>query len=69
MNIQINGEQAVIDSEYNSKTLTSLIKQLKYHPKTIVIEYNGIIIGPETWDNQIIKEGDNLEIVTIVGGG
>jgi len=33
------------------------------------VEYNGEILHRQYWENTEIKEGDKLEIVTIVGGG
>jgi sulfur carrier protein len=33
------------------------------------VEYNGLILTPERWEAQQVQDGDNLEIVTIVGGG
>ncbi|HEY9704508.1 MAG TPA: sulfur carrier protein ThiS [Allocoleopsis sp.] len=35
----------------------------------MAIEYNGEILHRQLWDETMIKEGDRLEIVTIVGGG
>ena len=46
-----------------------LKKVLLFYKNIIVIEYNGAILNQEMWEAQIVKDGDNLEIVTIVGGG
>ena len=40
-----------------------------YKPNTIVVELNDLIINSLKWEHTIIKDGDNLEIVSIVGGG
>ncbi len=69
MNIQINGEIKKIEPERKLLSLANLIEQLGYHPQLIVVEYNGTIISSKDWEQQQIKDGDNLEIVTIVGGG
>tara|TARA_Y100001968_G_C18789784_1_gene450653 strand:- start:100 stop:321 length:222 start_codon:yes stop_codon:yes gene_type:complete len=69
MKITINGEAKTINSEHSQITIDSLIQELGHHPKLIVVEYNGTIIEPKEWETQGLKEGDNLEIVTIVGGG
>ncbi len=69
MKITINGEQNAIQTKEGGITLDALIKKLDYHPKLIVIEYNGEILQPLKWANQQIQDGDILEIVTIVGGG
>ena len=69
MKITINGVQKSLDSDQSSLTLLELVKQLGYHPKLIVVEFNGTILNPIRWGKQQIKHGDSLEIVTIVGGG
>ena len=40
-----------------------------YKPNTVVVELNNVIINSIQWGNLKIKDGDNLEIVSIVGGG
>ena len=45
------------------------METLGHHPKLVVVEFNGLIVTPERWADQIVQSGDNLEIVTIVGGG
>ena len=49
--------------------LESLINHLGYQPQLVVVELNGAIINPQDWINTKIKDGDSLEVVTIVGGG
>jgi sulfur carrier protein len=39
------------------------------NPRLVAVEYNGEILHRQYWENTEIKEGDKLEIVTIVGGG
>ena len=69
MKLTVNGEIKIINSPQRGMDLDLAIKELGYNPKLIVIEFNGSIIDPIKWKKQIIKEGDQLEIVTIVGGG
>ena len=40
-----------------------------YKPNTIVVELNNLIINSIKWSTVKLKDGDNLEIVSIVGGG
>ena len=40
-----------------------------YKPNTIVVELNKLIINSTKWEKVSLKDGDNLEIVSIVGGG
>ncbi len=69
MNIKINGEIKIIDDSSKVFFLDGLLKHLGYQPELIVVELNGVIINPQNWINEKIKDGDCLEVVTIVGGG
>ena len=69
MKITLNGENKTIDYSNEAISLQSLITQLGYQPQLIVVELNGAIINPTDWINAKIKDGDYLEVVTIVGGG
>tara|TARA_Y100001970_G_C13795402_1_gene632315 strand:- start:277 stop:513 length:237 start_codon:yes stop_codon:yes gene_type:complete len=69
MNLIINGESKSFSINEEFIILSSLIKLLGHHPLLIVIEYNGTIIPKDLWNKQKVKDGDTLEIVTIVGGG
>lgn len=67
LTLQVNGEQRTLEVE--SATLAVVVETLGHHPKLVVVEYNGLILTPERWAAQEVQTGDNLEIVTIVGGG
>ena len=69
MNLNINGEIKKIDNSDEEIFLEDLIKHLGYQPQLVVVELNGAIINPKDWINTKIKDGDCLEVVTIVGGG
>ena len=40
-----------------------------YKPNTVVVELNDLIINSINLGKVKLKNGDNLEIVSIVGGG
>ncbi len=69
MNLKVNGESKKINHSNEEWSLESLIKYLGYKPQLVVVELNGIIINPKDWITTKIKNGDCLEVVTIVGGG
>ncbi len=68
MKITVNGELIELPF-YNSPTLTDIINELGHNSLLIVVEHNGIISQPDNWSSSLVKDGDILEIVTIVGGG
>ena len=69
MKIKLNGEIKTINNSDDKFFLESIISNLGYEPQLVVVELNGTIINPKEWINTKIKDGDCLEVVTIVGGG
>ena len=69
MKVQINGEVKTIENCDGEFSLEDLIKHLNYQPQLVVVELNSAIINPKYWISTNIKNGDCLEVVTIVGGG
>ena len=68
MKIKVNGEERLIQSN-KSISLNETIRLLGYSSNTVVVEVNNLIINSEEWNEKYIKNGDKLEIVSIVGGG
>ena len=68
MKISINGEEKLIESN-KSISLNETMKLLGYSSSTVVVEVNKLIINSAEWDEKYIRNGDKLEIVSIVGGG
>jgi sulfur carrier protein len=64
--IHINGKNYYC-SPY--MTLGELIKYLNFDINLIVVEYNKEIISKNLWPVTKLTEGDQLEILTLVGGG
>ena len=69
MKISVNGKEKKIELENEKALLSSTLQFLGYKKNTVVVEVNDLIINSKKWKNEIIKEGDKLEIVSIVGGG
>ena len=69
MKIKVNGKEKNIELENEKALLSSTLEILGYKPNTVIVEVNDLIINSTKWGNQKLKEGDRLEIVSIVGGG
>ena len=69
MKIRVNGKEKKIELKNEKALLSSTLEFLGYKKNTVVVEVNDLIINSKKWENEIIKEGDRLEIVSIVGGG
>ena len=69
MKISVNGEEKYINNSNKEFTLTEALSQLGYNGNTIIVELNNLIVNNEAWQENKVKDGDKLEIVSIVGGG
>lgn len=65
MQINLNGELR----EIQVGTLGQLVSSHNLNPEAIVIELNGIIAQKQVWATTALCEGDQVEIVSFVGGG
>ncbi len=50
-------------------TISGLINELNITNKKIALEVNGEIIPRSQFDSRMLEDGDQIEIVTAVGGG
>ncbi|MEB3177454.1 MAG: sulfur carrier protein ThiS [Nostocaceae cyanobacterium] len=62
----LNGETRTCSSQ---TPLPDLLQQMGFNPRLVAVEYNGEILHRQFWSGTRVKQGDRLEIVTIVGGG
>lgn len=66
MQIRLNGEpQEVADGI----TVAELIAELRLQPKFVAVERNLQLVPRGEHSNCRLERGDQLEIVTLVGGG
>jgi thiamine biosynthesis protein ThiS len=65
MKILINGEKKTIKEGI---TIKDLAKDLKIKAECSVIDHNGEILQKADWKFPL-KNGDSIEIITLVGGG
>ena len=69
MKIKVNGEEKKIELDQENALLSKALNLMGYNPNTIIVELNNLIINSIKWEKVKLKDGDNLEIVSIVGGG
>ena len=69
MKIKVNGEEKKIEIDQENVLLSTALNSMGYKPNTVVVELNNLIINSIKWEKVKLKDGDNLEIVSIVGGG
>ena len=66
MQITVNGEPQEISE---GSTVASLLQQLGKNPKFLAVERNLELVPRTEHASAELREGDSLEIVTLVGGG
>lgn len=54
---------------YSSMSIQDILLYLQIDLQKVIVEYNKRVINSLYFDQILLKEGDNLEIITIVGGG
>ena len=63
--VKINGENVICEQ----KSIAEFLKSSDYNITHIAIELNGEIIPKSQYDFTVIHDGDEMEIVSFVGGG
>lgn len=66
MRVQINGKDEDIDP---GMTVAGLVGRYNLQPKHVAVEVNCNLVPRKVFDTTSLKEGDQIEIVTLVGGG
>ncbi|MCD6293346.1 MAG: sulfur carrier protein ThiS [Deltaproteobacteria bacterium] len=65
MKIDLNGKKV----KSVSKTLMDLVIEKDLDPNSLIAEVNFEVIRQDTWKDVSIKDGDNIELLSFVGGG
>ena len=65
MKIKVNGQEREVADGAN---ILALLADAKLKPQTVAVEVNKRLVRTEKYD-QPLKAGDEVEIVTFVGGG
>lgn len=66
MRIVVNGTPRDVS---DGITLLSLLEKLRLNPNTTVIELNREVLEKGSYTEVTLAQGDQLELVRIVGGG
>jgi sulfur carrier protein len=64
--LQINGKEVQLDGP---TPLLAYLEKLGVSPRAVAVEHNGAIIERDAYATAILREGDAVEIVRMVGGG
>ncbi|MEM8873743.1 MAG: sulfur carrier protein ThiS [Planctomycetota bacterium] len=64
--ITVNGEEAGMPQP---RTIAGLLAALNLDPDKVAVERNRKLVRGSTYDTVELQPGDDIEIVTFVGGG
>ena len=65
MNIFLETEQKTITKKNFEGTVLELLKELKINPETVIVVSSNELQN----ENDILKEGDDIKILSVVSGG
>jgi thiamine biosynthesis protein ThiS len=66
MRILVNGQRTDIQ---NAGNVAELMERYRMPPQTVLIEHNGVALRPREWRQQLLSDGDRIEIIRVVAGG
>ena len=49
--------------------MSELLSQLEIDARRVAVEHNLVVLKRATFDDIVVREGDQVEIVNFVGGG
>jgi sulfur carrier protein len=64
--IMLNGDPMEVAAPL---TIGALLVQLDIDPRRVAIEHNLVVLKRRAYDDTTIADGDQIEIVNLVGGG
>ena len=66
MQIIVNGEPR---EHADGTTLAELLESMSLEPRRVAVEVNKRLVPRRVFAQTVLNDGDELEIVTLVGGG
>jgi thiamine biosynthesis protein ThiS len=66
LRVIINGESQALTGP---TSLAELVTTLNLKPEQVAIELNQVVVRRTSWENTMLKDDDQIEIVHFVGGG
>jgi thiamine biosynthesis protein ThiS len=66
LTITLNGDPREI---VGPLTVSELLGQLEIDARRVAVEHNLVVLRRTAFDQAVVREGDQVEIVNFVGGG
>ncbi|MCG8638670.1 MAG: sulfur carrier protein ThiS [Desulfobacterales bacterium] len=65
MQIKLNGKTITTDCRF----LSQVIRETESDPSSLIAEVNFEVIREPLWSETVINDGDQIELLSFVGGG
>lgn len=69
MRITVNGKAREIDEANGRMDLPAFLRAFQVNPRLVAVAINGDVIARDAYEAAVVRDGDTLEIVRMVGGG
>jgi sulfur carrier protein len=66
LSITLNGEARALAA---GTTIDALVRDLGLRPEVVAVELNERLVPRAERSNTLLRDGDRVEVVTLVGGG
>ncbi len=66
MQVTVNGETQELEQEL---TVAQLVESIQMNPQLVAVELNLTVLKRDRYAGTVLKEGDVVEVVHMVGGG
>ncbi len=68
LKIKVNGEEKALEKEVNVMELLRLL-DVEFREVGLAVAINGEVVPKSQYRQTLVKDGDSVEIVQLVGGG
>ncbi|MCD7981698.1 MAG: sulfur carrier protein ThiS [Clostridiales bacterium] len=63
--LRMNGNEC----DAAGRTIREYLKQAGYEESRVAVERNGVIVPKASYGDTVLADGDEIEVVSFVGGG
>jgi sulfur carrier protein len=66
MTISLNGEKV---NARDAQDIAQLVDRFQLSASAVLIEHNGVALHRHEWSQRPLREGDRVELLSVVAGG
>jgi thiamine biosynthesis protein ThiS len=69
MRITLNHNPEVLDTNKDEITVEQLLALKNFTFELLIVRVNGDLVKKDNYSSTLIKEGDNVQVIHVFGGG